>query len=1149
MPTIKTPPPRLKKHKQIFYDPTGNRWRLSIFISSLFIIIIGIILAIGIPSGITIASIQDQGTKPKVTNTKTINLNKKSTVFYTPNTEKSIISLKENNKDIENLVLPWLEVKKVENKILVNRIETTETKLVDEVVEKNNPNINKLLLLSDNNYTKPSYENRYNGDTFKDLIDKKELQEDFINSLNLATNTNNYKGIIIEIQDKTIDKKYEEYKKFLQKISINLSNKNLAINLKLNIFDDLKLIEISKQFSNTVILESYQEPIFNKNPATVVDSNYYQPKINFLPIQTSFEQLNKVLSAFPDIKYSIALPTQSVDIYLVNNKPSWQSQISFAEVGDIIQKYNPDIKYNSLEGVSSFEYKDEKDQQHQIIINDAIAVYNFLYNLNLLSKPPISIDLENIGFEDPTTWQITQSKNNQDSQEILRNKLLFSTEIETTGAGVISQLKKNPKFGKREIQMIDDKIINTKITELPTKALLVKSGYKKDYIALTFDDGPDPKYTPQILDILKANNIKASFFVVGSNVLEYPELAQRIVNEGHLLGNHTYTHPKLKNAQPQEIIDEIESTQKAIQEITNTTPKYFRTPFNDFGTYETNSDLKQLRVIDGLNLKIAESDLDSNDYRVQKVEEILNSIKNGFNQNQSSQILFHDSGGFTRQSTVDALPEVIKFLKEKKIQFITVSELDDISQKQQKDSVEVNKDYLFYSPKLIFLNLLNKSDLVFRLLLFIATTLGLIRLTILIIGLIKHFNVKKITTTNPISVNSQPGVSVLIPCYNEEKVICRTVESILNSKYTTIEIVIIDDCSTDDSLKLIRSKYYNNPKVTILTKPNGGKAEALNFGIQFAKYDYLVSMDADTMFLPDTVNKMMQLFADPKVGGVAGFVEIGNDYFYQKSQNKSQNNNSKFNWLTTCQRLEYIFGQNFDKQAYNGLGCVIVVPGAIGAWRKSIILDVGGYKTDTLAEDTDLTVRILRKGWKIKYCKDAFCVTEAPETIQQFWKQRIRWQFGTLQVIFKNLDIIFKPKYKTVSMFAIPYLFFNFFSMLVSPIANLPFFILLIKLYAGAKVGFLVFNSNDYTSIQWMFVFIIGYLGIEYISTIFAIWQYKLKGKWILLFFIPVQILVFRLLILIITITSILKAFEGKVVGWGHLQRTGNVSEIKSTVS
>ena len=1136
----------VKKHKQIFYDPSGNRWKLSVLVSLVVLLAVVAILVVGIPSGMAIASIQDQVSKTQ--RVKLLNKTKKTTVFFTTNTEKSLISLKENAKDIDKIVLPWLLVIKADGKILAQKIDHPYSLTVDEIIQKNNPSITKTLLLSDINYTQPVYENRYNGSVFRQLIDNQDLQDEFVSSLVGKLKDCSCKGVVIELGQDTVNKKYEQYGRFLKKIYKSLQSNKLSLDAKVNIYDDAKTVKIGRENTDSLILEGYQESFFSKNPATAVDPDSYQNKSKLQPLQTNFEQLGKLLNAFPGVKYSLALPTQSVDLFLYNGNPSWHGQITFGEVGEIIEKYKPSIIYNSITGLSSFEYTDQKGQTHRIVINDSTTYYNQLYNINNLSNQPTNIAVENIGYEEPSTWDLLQSSDLETGKDLIKNKLQFDTKVDIVGSGVINKLKQNPQYGSRDISFVGDKIMDTKITKLPTKAVVSKTGYKTGYIALTFDDGPDPKYTPQILDLLKQNNIKASFFTLGSNILDYPEIASRIVKEGHLLGNHTYTHPRLKNADNTQLINEAESTQKAIKEITNYTPKYFRTPYNDFGDYETNGDLGPPRVLDGLNMKISESDLNSHDYDTQDTNQIINFVKTGFDPNKSSQVLFHDSGGFTRESTIQALPEIIKFFRQKNYKFVTVEELDKLSQNETINDLNDNTPTTSSFPKLVFLQLIGKSDLVFRILLLIATSLGAIRLFVLLIGLYKHFSKKDLQQLTAEQSQPLPAVSVLIPSYNEEKVICSTIDSILNSNYPNLEIIVIDDCSTDNSLRLVQEKYHTNYKVSILTKPNGGKAEALNFGIRSAKHDFIVSMDADTVFLPDTINKMMQKFADPKVGGVAGFVEIGNDYFYQKAKGGSQAKNAKFNWLTTCQRLEYIFGQNFDKQAYDGLGCVIVVPGAIGAWRKQVVLDVGGYKTDTLAEDTDLTVRILRSGWDIKYCKDAFCVTEAPETIRQFWKQRIRWQFGTLQVIFKNLDIVFQPQHKAVSMFAIPYLFFNFFSMLVSPIANLPFFILLVKLYIGAKVGLLAFNGNDQVSIRWMFVFIVGYLSIEYISTIFAIWQYRLKGKWILLAFIPLQILVFRLLILVITVTSILKAFEGKAVGWGHLQRTGNAQNNNQIV-
>jgi spore germination protein YaaH len=451
MPSKQPILPLIKKHKQIFYDPSGNRWKLSIFAAFIIITLIVVILSIGVPSGINIASIQEKASKSKFEPTKPLSLTYKNTVFFTPNTEKSLISLKENNKSIDNLVLPWLEVKKIDGKILATHVDHPYFNLVNETIEKNNPEINKLLLLSDTQYTQPVYEDRYKGFIFKELINKPELQDDFISSLVEAFKTSNYKGLVIEIQEDSIGKKYDQYKQFLQKISTALAEKKLSLDTKVNIYDDIKIIEIDKQFSKTVILEGYQESVFNKNPAAAVNPNSYQSKFKIQPVQTNLDQLSKIVSIFPEINYSLVLPTQSVDIFLYNNTPGWHGQLTFGEVGEIVEKYKPDIKYNGIDGLSSLEYTDQNNQSHRVIINDSTTVYNHIYNLKPLNKQPISIDFENLGYEEPSSWQVIQAENITASQEVLKSKLQFDTEVSLSGSGVINKLKKNPEYGTRDI--------------------------------------------------------------------------------------------------------------------------------------------------------------------------------------------------------------------------------------------------------------------------------------------------------------------------------------------------------------------------------------------------------------------------------------------------------------------------------------------------------------------------------------------------------------------------------------------------------------------------------------------------------------------------------------------------------------------------
>src|SRR5690606_480481 len=216
--------------------------------------------------------------------------------------------------------------------------------------------------------------------------------------------------------------------------------------------------------------------------------------------------------------------------------------------------------------------------------------------------------------------------------------------------------------------------------------------------------------------------------------------------------------------------------------------------------------------------------------------------------------------------------------------------------------------------------------------------------------------------------------------------------------------LIVDDGSTDGTYELCRTTFANEPRVEVVTKPNGGKSDALNFGFQHLATDIVVAMDADTIFLPDTIGKLVGHFSDPRIAAVSGNAKVGN----------------RVNLLTRWQAIEYITAQNLDRRAFEQLNCITVVPGAIGAWRRKAAIEAGGFTTDTLAEDADLTMRLLRRGHLVTYEASAVALTEAPETVREFNKQRCRWMYGTLQVMFKHLDALRLGDSRSVALVAIP---------------------------------------------------------------------------------------------------------------------------------
>ena len=348
----------------------------------------------------------------------------------------------------------------------------------------------------------------------------------------------------------------------------------------------------------------------------------------------------------------------------------------------------------------------------------------------------------------------------------------------------------------------------------------------------------------------------------------------------------------------------------------------------------------------------------------------------------------------------------------------------------------------------------------------------------------------------------------------------RTVQSLLKQSYEKFQIIFVDDGSKDNTFEVVKNAFLQNPLVEVLKKPNGGKASALNFGIKASQYEYLVCIDADTQLKTDALSELMKKFftteKNQNVGAVAGNVKVGNE----------------INMISKWQSIEYITSQNFDRRAFDLLNCITVVPGAIGAFRKSAIEESGGFTTDTLAEDCDLTMRILKKGYQIKNSATAIAYTEVPETLKQFLKQRFRWSFGVMQSFWKHRGAMFVSRYHNFGWVALPnILIYQILLPALAPIADL---VLLLGVTAS---GLGIIQGDPYHILLYYIIF--SLVDMAGAAVAFTFEKEKL-GK--LLWMIP-QRFVYRQLMYYILLKSVAKALKGELQSWGSLHRTGNVKE------
>ncbi|HEY2722265.1 MAG TPA: glycosyltransferase, partial [Chitinophagaceae bacterium] len=550
---------------------------------------------------------------------------------------------------------------------------------------------------------------------------------------------------------------------------------------------------------------------------------------------------------------------------------------------------------------------------------------------------------------------------------------------------------------------------------------------KTKRVVLTFDDGPDPEYTPQVLRILEKENVPAAFFVIGINAENHLPILKRIYRDGFELGNHTFTHPNIAMVSGDRAEAEIEATRLLIETATGRSTILFRAPYNADAEPKKPEELKPVEIAKRDGYYTVGESIDPDDWDLKhglNADSVYNRIVRQYEEYGGDKgiILLHDAGG-NRDATVEALPRIIAYFKSKGVKFASISEILNLP----KDAImpPVHGGIVKFSGWASAIFYWFEKLLIGAF--WVAIVLGFGRTLFMgILATLQFYRSKKEKRLLAGLADADERVSIIIPAYNEEVNAVKTIESLLQLDYNNLDIVFVDDGSTDHTYEKIYDAFPDNSNVKVLKKENGGKASALNFGIANCTSNYVVCIDADTQLMPDAISKLMKYFTHPEVGAVAGNVKVGNEKTI----------------LTKWQSIEYTTAQNFDRRAFDLINCITVVPGAIGAFRREAIVKAGGFTSDTLAEDCDLTVRILRNGYTIRNCPEAIAITEAPETLNQFMKQRFRWNYGIMQSFWKNRDVCFNPRYKSLGLVALPnILLFQVLTPIFAPIADLLFFL------------------------------------------------------------------------------------------------------------
>jgi peptidoglycan-N-acetylglucosamine deacetylase len=782
------------------------------------------------------------------------------------------------------------------------------------------------------------------------------------------------------------------------------------------------------------------------------------------------------------------------------------------------------VQFDNASGNPTFRYEENGDN-HTVWFLDAASAWNQLRVVDM--EGAAGVALWRLGTEDPGVWNAMSAYKTGRLPDL--RTIQSQGDVDIEGSGEILRIEEAPSVGYRTLEQDKDGLItNEQYHALPTPYVIRRAGYKPGLVALSFDDGPDPDWTPPILDILKAKNVSATFFVIGENAMPHPFLLNRIVDEGSEIGNHSFTHPNLALVSAEGTRLELNSTRRLVEAYTGRSIRLFRAPY--FGDAEptTANEIVPALVAQNDGYTNVGLHVDPDDWKRPGVAAIvkaaLDQVRTDRPETAGQIILLHDGGG-DRSQTVAALPLIIDGLRAKGFQFVLVSTLAGLSRDavmplvKGADLRSVRADigiFLFfgglgYALKWFF---------------FVAIALGMGRAVVLAVLALNSDRPGNRAVPPP--VDPSRFVSVIVPAFNEAKVIAGSVERVLASVDVRVEVIVVDDGSSDGTSDIVRNTFGSDPRVQLLTLENGGKARALNRALTVAKGDVVIALDADTQFECDTIAKLSRWFADPGIGAVAGNAKVGN----------------RHNLVTRWQAIEYVTAQNLERRALARFGAIMVVPGAVGAWRRAALDSVGGYPVDTLAEDQDLTIAIQRQGWSIGYDVDAIAWTEAPETFRGLAKQRFRWSFGTLQCLWKHRAILRARQPAGLAFVGMPQAWvFQIGFALISPIIDLA---LIVSFVSTANHIHQHGWAQTQSDILRMLVYWIAFTAIDILCGWVA-YRLEVREARYPAGLLVMQRFIYRQLMYAVVIRAVLNAVRGPWVGWGKLERSGRVSASFST--
>ena len=846
---------------------------------------------------------------------------------------------------------------------------------------------------------------------------------------------------------------------------------------------------------DSVLLRAFREPGEGAPPGPLAPQEWFEALLADAFAAVGPEKLRLALGSFG---------------YLWTEGAEAPTAVSFAEAMRLAARRGGTVALDAAALNTRIAFTGADGRKAEIWLLDAASLHNQL--LAIAGRYLSGVTLWAAGLEDPGAWLLVQAGGVAPPAEALETVAL-PDHVGYEGAGPFRRVAEDAVTGHRRFfaDPATGRITGVAYDAIPRPVTVERFGRREGKIvALTFDDGPDARFTPAILETLRREGVPATFFLIGSNVAAHPDIVRRILDDGHEIGSHTFFHPEREEIWRDRPRLELNAFQRLLASATGRMTYLFRTPYGRSEGPLTEAEATTQAEFEREGYVVAGADIVPRDWEGMTAAGIAAYVMGEIREGDGQVIILHDAGG-DRSATVAAVPLLIDRLRAAGYRFVPLSDFLGLSRDEVMPSATdrlTPVDGAFFTT----------AAALGRALVWVfwaAIAFGVAR-TLLVLSL------ALLRRPHPAGVpDGRLPVTVAIPAFNEELVIADAVAAALASDHAGLRVIVVDDGSTDDTAGVVTRAFGDDPRVRLIRQANGGKWSALNAAHAAAGAGIVVAVDADTILHPRAVTALLAHFADPRIGAVAGNVKVAN----------------RHGLLTRLQALEYITAQNIDRRAAEALDAIMVVPGSIGAWRAEAVRKVGLYSPDTITEDADLTISVLRAGYRIAFEEGALSSTDAPDTLAGFMKQRLRWTFGMMQTAWKHRRAARTAR--GVGLFSIPDLWLTGIVMgLMAPVADA---VLLGVLLRGAWS--LAQGDPAPAGGDGALVMIAGWAILPVLDLVVALAAFRLEPgeSRRLLLLVPFQRLLYRQLLYITVYRAVGRALAGRIAGWGKLVRRGSI--------